>query len=111
VRGHSHLTGASQAVGINIRVGIRIFNIVGGLGFLGGRNHGYGRLLLAVLGPRLLHKLRMQEGIWGRLKSCWRLVVRITRKGQRRGRALFLLGRGGRRGGGPGEMLGLLTLE
>lgn len=61
--GHNHLAGVSQAVGISIRVGMRIFNIVGGLSFLGGRSHGYGRLLLAVLGPRLLHRPRMQEGI------------------------------------------------
>jgi len=33
VTGHSHLGGAIQVVGISIRVGIKIFNIAGGLGF------------------------------------------------------------------------------
>lgn len=35
VVGQSHLAGANQAVGISIRVGIKIFSIVKGLGFGG----------------------------------------------------------------------------
>lgn len=39
--GHSHLAGANQVVGMSIRVGMRIFSIVGGLGFGGDQSHGF----------------------------------------------------------------------
>jgi hypothetical protein len=50
--GHSHFAGVSQAVGTSISVGIRIFSIVGGLGFVGDRSRGFGRLLLEGLALR-----------------------------------------------------------
>lgn len=37
--GHIHLAGVAQIVGISIRVGTRIFNIVGGLVLVGGLSH------------------------------------------------------------------------
>lgn len=43
VVGHSHLAGVIQAVGMSIMVGIKIFNIGGGLGFVGGQYRGYER--------------------------------------------------------------------
>lgn len=50
VEGQSHLGEESQVVGASIRVGIRIFSIVGGLGFVGGQFHGCGQWLLKGLG-------------------------------------------------------------
>lgn len=50
VVGHSCLVGDSQIVGISIRVGTRIFNIVRGLSFVGGRYHGCELLLPGGLG-------------------------------------------------------------
>lgn len=44
--GHSHLAEASQIVGNSIIVGMRIFNIGGGLGFVGGRSRVFVRLPL-----------------------------------------------------------------
>lgn len=69
VVGHSHLAGVSQVVGTSISVGTKIFSIVVSLGFVDGRFRVFGRWLLAVLGPRLLHRLRRRAGAWGMLKS------------------------------------------
>lgn len=46
VVGHNHLMGVSQAVGINIVVGMRTFSIGGGLGLGGGQSRGFVRWLL-----------------------------------------------------------------
>lgn len=62
VEGQSHLAGESQVVGTSIRVGIRIFSIVGGLGFVGGQFRGCGQWLLTGQGLRLLHRLKMPVG-------------------------------------------------
>lgn len=42
VVGQSHLAGVSQVVGMSISVGMRIFSIVAGLGFEGGRFRVFG---------------------------------------------------------------------
>lgn len=64
---HSSLIGVSQMVGINIRVGIRIFSIVVGLGFGGDQSRGYGQWLLVGRVLRLLRKQRMliRVLVWG----------------------------------------------
>lgn len=59
VVGHSHLAGVNQVVGTSIRVGIRIFNIVGGLGFEGGLIHECGKWLLVKPVRHLLRRLKM----------------------------------------------------
>lgn len=46
VVGHSHLCGVSQVVGMSIMVGMRIFSIVGGLSFGGGRSRVFEQLRL-----------------------------------------------------------------
>lgn len=43
VAGHSHLAGTAQAVGTSISVGIKIFSIAGGSGFVVGLFRGYGQ--------------------------------------------------------------------
>lgn len=43
--GHSHLVGDNQMVGMSIRVGIKIFSIVGGLSFVNDLNRGFGQWL------------------------------------------------------------------
>lgn len=63
VVGHSHFAGTSQVVGTSMRVGRRIFSIVGGLGSVDGRSRGFGRSLLVGQGLRLLHRLRKREGV------------------------------------------------
>lgn len=80
--GQSHLAGANQVVGMSMRVGIRIFSIVGGLGFEGGRSREYGRLQLVGQGLHLLHRLRMPGGALVRLRSGWCLVEGSIRRGQ-----------------------------
>lgn len=52
----------SQVSGINMNVGIKIFNIVGGLGFVRNHCHSCLRFLLGVPG---LHLLRMQRILVG----------------------------------------------
>lgn len=69
VVGQSHLAGAPQAVGISIRVGIRIFSIVRGLGFGVDQFRGCGRWLLEGQGRHLLRRLKMLGGVWGLLRS------------------------------------------
>lgn len=49
---HSFLAGVSQIVGMSIRVGIRIINIVEDSGFAGGQCRECGLLLLKGLGLR-----------------------------------------------------------
>lgn len=49
---HSHFVGASQAVGRSIKVGIKIFSIVGCLSFLTGLFRGFGLWLLGGPGLR-----------------------------------------------------------
>lgn len=44
--GHSHLAGVNQIVGNSIIVGMRIFNIGEGLGFVSGRSRVFVRLPL-----------------------------------------------------------------
>lgn len=58
VVGHSHFRGVNHVVGTSMSVGIRIFSIVGDLGFVGGRFRGCVRWLPIGLGLHLLHKLR-----------------------------------------------------
>lgn len=65
VEDHNHFLGVSQVVGINIIVGIRIFNIVRCLGLAGGQSHVFERLLLTGLSQHLLHMLKKQVLIWG----------------------------------------------
>lgn len=67
--GQSHLGGTSQIVGINIRVGMRIFSIVVGLGFVVGLCRGCGQLQLAGQGLHLLHKLKMLGAVLVRRRS------------------------------------------
>lgn len=67
--GHSHLLGTNQVVGISMRVGSKIFNIVGGLSFVNGQSRGYEQLLRGVQGLHLLHRLKMLKGGGGRLRS------------------------------------------
>lgn len=69
VAGHSHLAGVNQAVGRIMRVGIRIFSIVGGLGFGDDRSRGSGRWPLVGQVLRLLRRLKMQVKAWGRARS------------------------------------------
>lgn len=82
VVGQSHLAGTSQVVGTSINVGIRIFSIVAGLSSVGGRYHEFGRWQLVVRGLHLLHRLRVPEEVWGRLRSWWSLVEEFTGRGQ-----------------------------
>lgn len=77
-----HFEGDSQATGISIRVGRRIFSIVGDLGFLGGPCRGFGRWLLARLILRWLHMLRRQEEVSGQRKSLLSLVEGPRGRGQ-----------------------------
>lgn len=67
--GQSQLGLSSQAVGISISVGIRIFSIGGGLGFAVGQFRGFGQWLLEGRARRLLHRLKMQAGVMEMLKS------------------------------------------
>lgn len=67
--GHNHLPGTNQVVGTSMRVGSKIFNIVGGLGFVDGRNRGFVQLRRGGLGLHLLHKLKKLGGEGGRLRS------------------------------------------
>ena len=69
VAGQSHLEGTSQVVGTSISVGIRTFSTATGLGFAVDQSHEFGRLQLAGLGLRSLHKLRMPGEVWGQLKN------------------------------------------
>lgn len=62
VVGHSHLAGVNQAVGTSIRVGMRIFSIVGDLGFVGGLFRVFGQWQLEGQGLRLPHMLRRPGG-------------------------------------------------
>lgn len=72
VVGHSHFLGVSQVVGTSIKVGIRIFSIVTGLGLEGGRYHGCELLRPVGLGLCLPHKLRMLAGEQGEQRSLWK---------------------------------------
>lgn len=49
---HSHFGEVIQIVGNSIIVGIKIFNIVGGLRIVGGLSRGFGLWQLIVLGLR-----------------------------------------------------------
>lgn len=69
VVGHSHFLGVAQVVGISIKVGISSFNIVGGLGFEGGRCRVCGRWQLVGQGLRQLRRLKMPEGVLVRPRS------------------------------------------
>lgn len=93
-----------------MRVGTRIFSIVGGLGFVGDLFRVFEQWRLGGQGLRLLRRLRRPEEALGRLKSWWNLVGGLRGKGRQRGRVLFLLNKVGRRGGGSGGMLGLPVL-
>jgi len=62
VEGQSHLAGVSQVVGTSMRVGMRIFSIVGGLGFVAGQFRECGQWLLTGQGLHLLHRLKMLVG-------------------------------------------------
>lgn len=69
VVGHNHLAGTIQIVGTSIRVGIKIFSIVGDLGFGGGQIRGFEQWLLVGRGQRLLRRLKMLIEAWGRLRN------------------------------------------
>lgn len=72
VVGQSHFGGVSQAVGMSIIEGIRIFSIVVGLGFVGGPSHVFGQLRREAPAQHLLHKRRRLVVGGGRLRSLWR---------------------------------------
>lgn len=55
-----------SAVGMSIRVGIRIFSIVVSLSFLSGLCYGFVRWLLVGLALCLLHRLKMLVTVRGR---------------------------------------------
>merc|ERR1712035_236994 len=59
--GHNHLAETSQVVGTSMRVGIRIFSIVEGLGFGGDRCRGFERWLLVGRALHLLRRLKMMR--------------------------------------------------
>lgn len=59
----SHFAGLSQIVGKSMSVGIRIFNIGGGLGFEGGLYRVFVQLLPGGLDPRWLRRLKMLEEV------------------------------------------------
>lgn len=63
VVGQSHLAGVSQVVGMSISVGMRIFSIAVGLGFVGGRFRVFGWWQLVVQDRCLLRMLRMLEEV------------------------------------------------
>ena len=69
VVGQSHLAGTTQVVGTSISVGIKIFSIVRGLGFVIGRSHGSGRLQLVELALRLLRRRKRQVIVLGMRRS------------------------------------------
>ena len=80
--GQSQLRLSNQAVGISMSVGIRIFSIGGGLGFVVGRSREFEQWLLVGRDQRLLRRLRMQGGAWGMLRSWLSLVGGFIRRGQ-----------------------------
>lgn len=82
VVGQSHLGETSQAVGTSISVGMRIFSIVGGLGFVSGQCRGFGRWQPVMRALHLPRMLRMLGGAWGRLRSWWSLVGGFTGRGR-----------------------------
>lgn len=65
VTGQSHLEGENQIVGNSIIVGIKIFNIVVGLGLVGGLFHGFVLWLPVGQGRCLLHMLKRLGVGWG----------------------------------------------
>lgn len=70
----------SQAVGINISVGIKIFSIVKGSGFEADLFHGCGQWRLITPAPRLLRKLKMSVESWVAGKNLLtQLAMFITR--------------------------------
>lgn len=73
--GHNHLGGVNHAARISMVVGIRIFSIVGGLGFVGDLIRGYGLWRLLKLVLHQLRMLRMLEGVMVRLKNWWRIFA------------------------------------
>lgn len=58
IMGHSCFGLQIMIVGSNMTVGIKIFNIVKGLNFVGGLNHGFVRMLLVMRVLCLLRRLR-----------------------------------------------------
>lgn len=56
---HRSFGGDRRAVGRSMIVGMMIFNIVGGLGCVGGRSRGFGLRLLVWLDLHLLRRQRM----------------------------------------------------
>ena len=79
---HNHLAGVSQAVGRSMRVGIKIFSIVGGLGFEGGLSHVCGLWLPVRQALRLPRKLRKPEEVWGLQIGLWSPVAGFKLKVQ-----------------------------
>ena len=66
---HNHFAGLSQIVGKSMSVGMRIFNIGGGLSFGGGLCRVFVQLLLVGLTLRWLHRLRTPGEVLGPLSS------------------------------------------
>lgn len=79
---HNHAFGVSHVVGNSMSVGIKIFNIVGGLGFGGDLSRGCGQWQLGGQGPHLLRRLRMLAGVLGLLSRRWLLIGGIRVIGQ-----------------------------
>ena len=103
----SHFLEHVHVSGISAKVGIRIFSIVGGLGFLSGQIRGSVRWRRGGRGLRLLHRLKRPEGSWVRAKSLKSLVGGIIKRGQCRVKVSFLQGTRGPKEGAFVEMPGL----
>ena len=86
----SHFLGHIHASGISARVGIRIFSIAKGLGFLGGQTRGSVRWQREARGLRLLHRLKRLGGSWVRVRSLKSLVEGFIKREQCTVRALSL---------------------
>ena len=65
----NHFLGESQVAGMSISVGIRIFSIVVGLGFVVDLSHGYGQWRQVGRVLRLLRRLKMLKEVWELLRS------------------------------------------
>lgn len=108
---HSHFLLINQVVGISIIVGIRTFNIVVGLGFLGGLCRVFVMWLPVGPGPRWPHRQRMLEVLLALRRMRLSLSGKIIGLLLHRWIILLLLGRVGRIGGVFGLGLVLKILE
>lgn len=86
----SHFFGHAHASGISAKVGMRIFSIARGSGFLGGQSRGSARWQREVQGLRLLHRPKRLGELWVRVRSPKSLVEGSTKREQCTVRALSL---------------------